>query len=67
MITILSPTARYRATLSDHDDGTFVAIHAASLGPRDPGRQLYHTVIDAPFHVACDRVADLLADLEVAP
>jgi hypothetical protein len=67
MITILSPTARYRATLSDHDDGTFVAIHAASLGSRDPGRQLGHAILDAPFHVACDHVVDLLADLEVAP
>jgi hypothetical protein len=64
MITTLSPAAKYRATCSDHDDGVFVVVRAASRGPRDPGTQLYAGVLDAPFHVVLDRVTDAIADLE---
>jgi len=64
MITILSPNAAYRATVSDRDDGPFVTIHRASNGRRNPGGQIWHGTLDAPFHVALDRVADVLAELE---
>ncbi len=64
MITLLSPTQQYRATVSDHDDGAFVAIRSASGGPTSPGTQLWHGVIDAPFHIVADRVLDILANLE---
>lgn len=64
MITLLSPHNAYRATCTDHDDGVFVTVRQASQGRPAPGAQLYHTVVDAPFHVVLDRVTDLLAGLE---
>jgi len=64
MITILSPNETHRATLTDHDDGVWVAIRRVSAGPRRPGTQLHAEVIDAPFHVVADRMVDLLAELE---
>lgn len=66
MTIILSPRAVNRACLTDHPDGVLVefSTRAGRRGPYDPGlyRFLHREVVDAPFHVVRDAVADLLGD-----
>lgn len=66
MITILSPTARYRARLCDRPGGVYVAVRDHARPGHRRSVLLSAGLIDAPFHVVADRVLDALADLEEA-
>ena len=63
MLTILSPSGSLRATLTDHDDGVHVIVRRA-LNYAAPGNLLAHGTVDAPWHLVCDKVTDLLAELD---
>lgn len=65
MLTLLSPRGTLRATAADHDDGVHVIVRR-SLNYVAPGNLLARGVVDAPFHLVCDRLTDLLAELEEA-
>ena len=70
MLTILSPSGSLRATLTDHDDGVHVIFR--KVGNVTPGyegvrfghQRMFTKIIDRPFHVVCDEIADKLAELE---
>lgn len=67
MTIVLSPSADYRATVTDTPIGIAVAVRTAAHydGPRlVHGTQVHRVVIDAPHHVVLDRVVEMLAELE---
>ena len=64
MLTILSPHSAFRATVCDHDDGVWVAVRRAATTGVDYDVQVSAGLVDATFHSVCDRVTDLLAELE---
>ncbi len=67
MTTVLSPSADYRATVSDTPIGVSVAVRTCAHyeGRRFvAGTQVHRVIIDAPFHIVLDRVVGMLAELE---
>lgn len=66
MIILSQPRAVNRAVLTDCSDGVLVEFFARAgyRGPADAGpyRLLHREVVDAPFHVVRDAIADLLGD-----
>lgn len=65
MITVLSPNGRYRASVSDHDDGVHVIVRRTG-DVRFQMEPCATALVDAPLHLVLDRVADILAELEDA-
>ncbi len=65
MITILGSVDHF-ATLAEAEDGVVVTVYRSTgrycgrEGGASPSRLIYTMTIDAPFHIALDRVHDAL-------
>ena len=56
----------YRATLEDGPGGVVVTLYERARRGAvmiSPYREVHRDVLDAPFHVVCDRVHDLVVQL----
>ena len=70
MISIDSPTGRFRAVLRECDGGTEVAVYDRWHGIQDKGGPKQHVgklvqkaVFSEPFHVVRDKTHDLMREM----
>jgi glutamine synthetase type III len=66
MTTIVESTRTtwYQASLTNHRHGLEVLIFQKLAGVDGSGKRIHRVVLDCPWHVALDKVQDLLNDLD---